>query len=325
MGSKPYAIEAGRLALERHMASRGVCARVEEAPQPFVYRVRYGLPEPAPLVSVIIPSRDHADMLRECVGSLFERSTYRAFEVIVVENHSVEPETFELYDELAQVHGPAFRVLDVSDAVDGFNYSRLINLGAAAAAGEYLLLLNNDTEARSPDFMAEMLGYLQRPEVGVVGAKLYFRDGLTQHAGMLVGPHGAVCHPNQDFEPPREGYLSRAVRPGNFSAVTGACQMVRKSMFDEVGGYDEAFAVGFNDVDFCFRVRETGRLVTFTPYAELFHYEFVSRGREVVDTVKLERWKREQALFTARWPEPFLEGDSYSNPNLDPDSVYYGL
>ncbi len=243
----------------------------------------------------------------------------------MVENHSVEPETRDLYGELSEAYGPAFRVLDISDAVEGFNYSRLINLGAAAAAGEYLLLLNNDTEVRSSDFMAEMLGYLQRPEVGVVGAKLYFRDGLTQHAGMLVGPHGTVCHPNQDFEPAREGYLSRAVRPGNFSAVTGACQMVRKSVFDEVGGYDEAFAVGFNDVDFCFRVRETGRLVTFTPYAELFHYEFVSRGREAADAVKLERWKREQALFTTRWPEPFLEGDPYSNPNLDPDSIYYGL
>lgn len=324
-GSKPYAIEAGRLALERHMTSRGICARVEEASQPFVYRVRYELPEPAPLVSVIIPSRDHADVLRACVGSLFERSMYRAFEVIVVENHSVEPETRELYGELAELYGPVFRALDVSDAVEGFNYSRLINLGAAAAAGEYLLLLNNDTEVKSPDFMTEMLGYLQRPEVGVVGAKLYFRDGLTQHAGMLVGPHGTVCHPNQDFESMREGYLSRAVRPGNFSAVTGACQMVRKRVFDEVGGYDEALAVGFNDVDFCFRVRKTGRLVTYTPYAELFHYEFVSRGREVADIAKLERWKREQALFTTRWPEPFLEGDPYSNPNLDPDSVYYGL
>lgn len=324
-GSKPYAIEAGRLALERHMASRGIPAHVEDAAQPFVYRVRYELPVPAPLVSVIIPSRDHADVLRACVDSLFERSSYRTFEVIVVENHSVESETCELYDELAATYGSVFRVLDASDSVEGFNYSRLINLGAAAATGEYLLLLNNDTEVRSPDFMEEMLGYLQRPEVGVVGAKLYFRDGLTQHAGMLVGPHGTVCHPNQDFEPAREGYLSRAVRPGNFSAVTGACQMVRKGVFDEVGGYDESFAVGFNDVDFCFRVRETGRLVTFTPYAELFHYEFVSRGREVADTAKLERWKREQALFTARWPEPFLEGDPYSNPNLNPDSVYYGL
>lgn len=324
-GSKPYAIEAGRLALERHLASRGIPACVEEVPQPFVYRVHYELPEPAPFVSVIIPSRDHADVLRACVVSLFEHSAYRAFEVIVVENHSAEPETHALYDELTKTYSPAFHVLNASDEIEGFNYSRLINLGAAAAKGEYLLLLNNDTEVRSPDFMAEMLGYLQRPEVGVVGAKLYFRDGLTQHAGMLVGPHGAVCHPNQDFEPDRDGYLSRAVRPGNFSAVTGACQMVSKSVFDEVGGYDETFAVGFNDVDFCFRVRETGRLVTFTPYAELFHYEFVSRGREVADPLKLERWKREQALFVERWPKPFLEGDPYSNPNLNPDSVYFGL
>lgn len=324
--SKPYAQEAGRLALERHLAQRGIPASVVETANPFVYRVRYDLPHPRPLVSVVIPSKDHANMLRSCVESIFDKTTYDRIEVIVVENNSCERETFALYEELRKAHPDAFRVVDASDEVaGGFNYSRLVNYGAKHSAGDYLLLLNNDTEVITPGFIEEMLGYLQRPEVGVVGAKLYFRDGLTQHAGVLVGPYGAVAHPNQDFPRSREGYLSRAVRPGNFSAVTGACQMVKRGVFDEVGGYDERFAVGFNDVDFCFRVRETGRLVVFTPYAELYHYEFVSRGREVADQAKLARWKREQALFTERWPSVFIEGDPYTNQNLCRDSFYYGL
>lgn len=325
-GSKPYAEEAGRVALERHLGERGVSASVEKTSFPFVYRVRYELPNPYPLVSIVIPSRDHVEVLRTCVESIFSRSTYDRLEVVIVENGSVEPETFSFYEEQIRSRGRSFKVVDATEDVsEGFNYSRLVNRGVRESSGEYLLLLNNDTEAISPDFVEEMMGYLQRPEVGVVGAKLYFRDGLTQHAGVLVGPYGAVSHPNQDFPPSREGYLSRAVRPGNFSAVTGACQMVRRDVFDEVEGYDEELAVGFNDVDFCFRVRETGRLVVFTPYAELFHYEFVSRGREAADRAKMVRWKREQALFTTRWPEVFLEGDPYSNSNLDANSTYYGL
>ncbi|MFR3450484.1 MAG: glycosyltransferase [Collinsella sp.] len=241
--------------------------------------MRYELPEPVPLVSVIIPSRDHADVLRACVGSLFKRSTYRAFEVIVVENHSVEPETRDLYGELSEAYGPAFRVLDISDAVEGFNYSRLINLGAAAAAGEYLLLLNNDTEVRSPDFMAEMLGYLQRPEVGVVGAKLYFRDGLTQHAGMLVGPHGTVCHPNQDFEPAREGYLSRAVRPGTSRRSPVRARWCERACSTRSAATMRHLPSVSTMWISASAYARPGRLVTFTPYAELFHYEFVSRGR----------------------------------------------
>ena len=324
--SKPYADEAGRLALERHMGMRGLACAVETTDAPFVYRVRYELPSPSPLVSIVIPSRDHAEVLRACVRSIFERSSYDSLEVVIVENGSCEDVTRSLYRELGIAHPGAFRVVDAtSEVADGFNYSRLVNVGAAAARGEYLLLLNNDTEVISPGFIEEMLGYLQRPEVGVVGAKLYFRDDLTQHAGMLVGPYGAVCHPNQDFPSSREGYLARAVRPGNFSAVTGACQMVRRSVFDEVGGYDESFAVGFNDVDFCFRIREAGYVVTFTPYAELYHYEFVSRGREEGDPEKMVRWEQERARFAERWPRVFLEGDPYTNPNLSRDSFYYGL
>lgn len=321
-GSKPYAIEAGRLALQRHFDSLGVAGAVEETRHPFVYRMCYELPQPHPLVSIVIPSKDQADLLEACVTSIVEKSTYDNYEIVVVENNSTNPQTPMRYKALVERSGGRVRVVHWNE---GFNYSRIVNFGVSCAKGEYILLLNNDTEVISPGFIEEMMGYLRRADVGVVGAKLYFRDGLTQHVGMLIGPHGAVAHVSQDFPSKREGYLAKAARPGNFSAVTGACQMVRKSMYERVGGYDERFAVGFNDVDFCLRVQELGLRVVFTPYAELYHYEFVSRGREEADPAKQERWKTEQALFMQTWPRYFTEGDPYSNPNLDKNGLYYDL
>lgn len=352
---KPYAERAGQIALQRHLDARNIAACVETTNTPFVYRVRYDLSvgdttsdlidaHPAasclapgikdviteqpvvthPIVSIIIPSKDHVDVLDACITSIVERSTFSQFEIIVVENNSVEPETFEYYQRLLQ-YDPRIRVVQWSQRDGNFNYSALINFGASQAQGDYLLLLNNDTEVITPDWIEEMVGYLQRPEVGVVGAKLYFRDHLTQHAGMEVGPFDAVVHVNQDFSSKREGYLAKAVRPGNFSSVTGACQMVSHSLFDELSGYDEALAVGFNDVDFCLRAQQAGYLVTFTPYAELYHYEFVSRGREVADPAKQERWEKERDFFMARWLEPFAHRDPYGNPNLKRNNAYYAL
>lgn len=328
---KPYAERAGQIALQRHLDARNIAACVETTNTPFVYRVRYDLPVAGtthpiddPIVSIVIPSKDHVDVLGACITSIVERSTFSQFEITVVENNSVDPETFEYYQRLLQ-YDPRIRVVQWPQRDGNFNYSALINFGASQAQGDYLLLLNNDTEVITPDWIEEMVGYLQRPEVGVVGAKLYFRDHLTQHAGMEVGPFDAVIHVNQDFSSKREGYLAKAVRPGNFSSVTGACQMVSHSLFDELSGYDEALAVGFNDVDFCLRAQQAGYLVTFTPYAELYHYEFVSRGREVADPVKQARWEKERDFFMARWPEPFEHGDPYGNPNLKRNNAYYAL
>lgn len=328
---KPYAERAGQIALQRHLDARNIAACVETTNTPFVYRVRYDLPVVGtthpiddPIVSIIIPSKDHVDVLDACITSIVERSTFSQFEIIVVENNSVDPETFEYYQRLLQ-YDPRIRVVQWPQRDGNFNYSALINFGASQAQGDYLLLLNNDTEVITPDWIEEMVGYLQRPEVGVVGAKLYFRDHLTQHAGMEVGPFDAVVHVNQDFSSKREGYLAKAVRPGNFSSVTGACQMVSHSLFDELSGYDEALAVGFNDVDFCLRAQQAGYLVTFTPYAELYHYEFVSRGREVADPVKQARWEKEHDFFMARWPESFEHEDPYGNPNLKRNNAYYAL
>lgn len=320
-GGKPYAEEAGRLALQRHFEQKGIRGSVETTEHPFVYRMRYALPDPLPLVSIIIPNKDHAEMLDQCVSSLLETATYPNLEVVVVENNSTEEDTFAYYEKM-QSQWPNVKI---STWTGPFNYSAIINYGAKNASGEYLLLLNNDTKVITPGFIEEMMGYLQRSEVGVVGAKLFFRDELTQHAGILTGPNGAIAHANQDFPDSREGYLGRAVRPGNFSAVTGACQLVKRDTFLEIGGYDESFAVGFNDADFCLRLGKAGYLTVFTPYAKLYHYEFVSRGREEANEGKMERWKNECTLFHERWPEPFLTGDPYSNPNLDKNSSYYAL
>ena len=326
--SKPYAIEAGRLALQRHFDSLGVHGMVEESETPFVYRMRYALPEPAPLVSIVIPTKDHVETLDACVMSIAQKATYANYEIVLVENNSENQETFAYYETLPE------RVAAVSGGKGAarvewwpgeFNYSQIINFGVKHAKGDYLLLLNNDTEVITPDFIEEMMGYLQRSDAGVVGAKLYFADHLVQHAGILVGVRGALAHANQGFSAKREGYLARAVRPGNFSAVTGACQMVRRDVFEQVGGYNEEFAVGFNDADFCLRVWEACYRTIFTPYAELYHYEFTSRGREEANEEKLRRWKREQALFMQRWPEFFLNGDPWLGPNLSAENEYFSL
>ena len=324
--SKPYAIEAGRLALQRHFDSLGIRGTVEESETPFVYRMRYALPESAPLVSIVIPTKDHVETLDACVMPIAQKATYANYEIVLVENNSEDQETFAYYETLPE------RVAAASGGKGAarvewwpgeFNYSQIINFGVEHAKGDYLLLLNNDTEVISSDFIEEMMGYLQRPDAGVVGAKLYFADHLVQHAGILVGVRGALAHANQDFSAKREGYLARAVRPGNFSAVTGACQMVRRDVFEQVGGYNEEFAVGFNDADFCLRVWEAGYRTIFTPYAELYHYEFTSRGREEANEEKMRRWKREQALFMQRWPEFFLNGDPWLGPNLSAESEYF--
>lgn len=324
--SKPYAIEAGRLALQRHFDSLGVHGTVEESETPFVYRMRYALPEPAPLVSIVIPTKDHVETLDACVMSIAQKATYANYEIVLVENNSEDQETFAYYENLPERVAAASGgkgVARVEWWPGEFNYSQIINFGVKHAKGDYLLLLNNDTEVISPGFIEEMMGYLQRPDAGVVGAKLYFADHLVQHAGIVVGVRGALAHADQDFSAKREGYLARAVRPGNFSAVTGACQMVRRDVFEQVGGYNEEFAVGFNDADFCLRVWEAGYRTIFTPYAELYHYEFTSRGREEANEEKLRRWKREQALFMQRWPEFFLSGDPWLGPNLSAESEYF--
>lgn len=273
-------------------------------------------------VSIVIPTMDHSDMLEKCVSSILSRSAYTDIEIVLVENNSTEKETFELYERLQRENPGVVKVMKWEGP---FNYSAIVNYGAAASTGDFLLLLNNDTEVITPRFIEEMLALATIPEVGVVGAKLYFRDMLVQHAGMLIGPYDGISHVNQNFSDIRPGYQNRALTQCSFSSVTGACQMMRRGVFEEVGGYDETFVVGFNDADFCLKVRAAGYDVVFTPYAELYHYEFVSRGREGVDEEKQARWERERDAFFEKWQDELSSGDPLLSPNFNKDNWYYAL
>lgn len=322
---KPFAHEAGRRALAAHLARRGIAATVDDGVLPFTYRVRYELPHPHPLVSIVIPTCDHADLLEACVTSILEQSTYGSFEVVLVENNSVEERTFALYEELV-VRDERVRMVTwpQSDSA-GFNYSSIVNHGVSISSGEYVVLLNNDTEVIEPRWIEEMLGCLMRPEVGVVGAKLLFGDGLVQHVGMVANPDGNLCHVCQNLPADALGPGYAVAMPGDYAMVTGACQMTPRSLFDELGGYDEGLAVGYNDADYCLRVREAGHEVTVAAHAVLYHREFASRGREVQDVRLKARLLQERSRMIARHPQFFAQGDPGLNPNVDPYGAYFGL
>ncbi len=317
--------EEGRRALAAHLKRRGIAVQVADGAQLGCYRVCYELPEPTPKVSVVIPTRDHADLLATCVRSVLEKTTYTNYEVILVENNSVESQTFALYERLQNEDGRV-RVVTWEPPEPGtFNYSAIVNYGVAHSTGEIVVLLNNDTEVIESRWLDEMLGCLMRPEVGVVGAKLLFGDGLIQHVGMAGNPDGGFCHVCQNLTSAEAGPSGAATMPGDYSMVTGACQMMRKSMFEKLGGYDEELAVGFNDGDFCLRAREAGFAVTVCAHALLHHREFSSRGRESTDVRLQERFVRERARVMLRHAAFFAQGDPARNPNLDPFGGYFTL
>lgn len=328
---KPYAHTAGRIALERHLARVGQAGRVEDGPLSCTYRVQYALPGKLPLVSVVIPSKDHASLLRRCVASILDKSTYPRLEVVVVENNSVEAETLACYRELEQdarvhvVYWNAEMLPEGTPLENGFNYSALVNFGAAQSAGEVLVFLNNDTEVIEPAWIEEMLGVLQMNDVGLVGAKLLFEDGLVQHAGMTANARHDFAHVNRNLSRRELGYAYSAGFPQEYAMVTGACQMVSRDTFDMVGGYDEQLAVGFNDGDFCLSVREGGRKVVYQPYALLYHREFSTRAREAEDVRTRARMLREKSYIISKHPAFFCEGDPAINPNFDRMSDWWEL
>ena len=324
--------EAGRRALLAHLGRRGIVATVKAGPERGCYRVRYQIPRPWPEVNIIIPSRDHAELLRTCVESILERTTWPRYTVTIVENNSSEPETFALYDELCERDNRVkvalwTETVAAEQGVDPgtFNYPALVNYGASRTNGELIVFLNNDTEVIAPDWLQEMAGQLQRAEVGVVGAKLLLHDGLIQHAGMICNPNGDFAHVNRCLSATAAGYAHTADLPGDFSMVTGACQMVRRAVWDELGGYDTALGVGYNDGDFCLRAGEAGYAVAYTPYAVLFHKEFASRGREAGDEQKEARLAKEKEHFLAAHPAFAAAGDPAINPQLDGFSDWYQL
>jgi GT2 family glycosyltransferase len=310
VGAKPYAIDAGRRAIAAHLERLGWPARVEPAVA-CTYRVRYEL-KAHPKISILIPSKDQHHLLRNCVASILERSTYPNYEILIVENNSQFVPTFQTYRRLTA--DSRIRIVRYLDQ-ERFNFSNIVNFGAKHATGEYLLLLNNDAEVISPDWLETMLGFGQRDDVGIVGAKLLFPDNRTQHAGVIVGIHGVAGHIHRGEWREEAGYLGRLCTAQNLSAVTAACMLVRKSLFDELGGFDPRFAVAFNDIDFCLRARQRGPLIVCTPDAVLYHFESITRGYE--DTpAKRNRFKKEVAQFQDRWRSFLKQGDPYYNPNL---------
>lgn len=314
--SKMYAFEAGKRALEAHYRRTGIPATVDMMKVRGWYRTRFRLTE-TPLVSVIIPNKDHAEDLTRCIESIRTKASYQNYEILIVENNSNEEETFRLYEKLMK-EDTRIRVLTWKRE---FNYSAINNFAAAQAKGEYLLLLNNDTEVITSDLFESMLGYCMRQDVGAVGARMFFEDETVQHAGILVGvTRGAeplFVHYNRE-EP---GYMGRAIASQDLTAVTAACMMVRASVYHQVGGMEEAFAVAYNDVDFCLKLRHAGYLVVYDAFAELYHYESKTRGYDT-DGEKKARLDRERELLCSRWPDA-MHGDPYYNRNLSLENGYY--
>lgn len=310
VGAKPYTVTAAKKALAAHLERCGLKGEVLDSSVPTTYHIKYEI-DGNPLISVIIPNKDHTDDLDICLKSLYEKSLYKNFEVIIVENNSTEKETFEYYEALTQKHGN----IKIVTWKGNFNYSAINNFGVNYAKGEYILLLNNDVEIINGSCLEEMLMFAQRKDVGAVGAKLYYSDDTIQHAGVILGLGGTAGHAHKHFGRSHPGYMARASIAQNLTACTAACLMMRRDVFDEVGGLDESFEVAFNDVDLCMKIRKKGYLVVFTPYAELYHYESKSRGNDSTPE-KLERFRGEIDRFKEKWQKQLDDGDPYYNPNL---------
>lgn len=321
--SKPYATQAGIKAVQSHLDRMGLSATVSQSRRPFTYRVRYNTPQEHPLVSIIIPTKDHTEVLDTCISSVIEKTTYDNYEIILVENNSIEAETFSYYERLKKKWPDK---ITVATWPAEFNFSKLMNFGIEHARGDYLLLLNNDTEVITPSWIEELLGVCARPDVGVVGCRLYYRDDTIQHAGVCV-TGGVAGHLGKNLPRGQWGYFALADAEQDLSAVTAACMMTKRSVFTSVNGFTEELSVAFNDIDYCLKVREKGLLVVYTPEAELYHYESLSRGYET-SLAKKVRFHREISYMNYRWAEYYVMGDPYININItrnEPFNCYYHL
>ncbi len=313
IGAKPYVLEAAKNAIAAHLKRVRLEGEVLDSPAISMYRIRYKI-QREPLISIIIPNMDHVDDLKRCLDSIYTKSTWRNFEIIIIENNSKRSGTFAFYKKLQKCCDR----LKIVTWKGKFNYSAINNFGFRYAQGEYVLLLNNDTEVIAPDWMQEMLMYAQREDVGAVGAKLYYPDHTIQHAGVGIGLLSLAAHYHRYVDGNNLGYMGRLIYAQNVSAVTAACMMLPRRVYEEVNGLDETFEVAFNDVDLCMRIRENGHKIIFTPHAELYHYESKSRGSD--DTPeKHQRFLSEVDCFHKRWGKQIKEGDPYFNPGFSQD------
>jgi GT2 family glycosyltransferase len=315
--AEPGAIEDGETAawrlgaLRAHLARNGIAAEVV-ATRPGYRRIRYRLPEAPPLVSIIVPTRDAYTLIQQCLESVLRKTTYPCFEILVVDNQSTDSQTLEYLAGIA-AHPP----VTVLRYDAPFNFSAINNRAVRQARGTVVCLLNNDTEVISPDWLEELVGHLLQPGVGVVGAKLYYADGRVQHAGDTVGPGGCANHLHSGLGHDEPGYCGRALLAQDLSAVTGACLVTWRELYLRLGGLEERLPVAFNDVDYCLRVRAAGQRVIWTPHAELYHHESISRGTDDSWRRKL-RARREVAVMRRRWAD-VMKHDPFYNPNLSYD------
>lgn len=330
--SKMYAYEAGKLAIEDHLKAKGLEGEVSYTRNLGFYRVKYQVTEEE-LISIVIPNKDHADMLEKCLESVF-KSTYERYEVIIVENNSTKAETFSYYEKLTgcayTADMPMEGVLSNGNRIsvvtwkDSFNYSAINNFGIGYAKGRYLLLLNNDVEIVTEDWLREMLGHCQRDDVAAVGCKLLYPDGTIQHAGIGIGLGGIANSYFVGMDSKFHGYMHRANLQMDYSAVTAACMMVKKSVFEEVGGLEEELTVAYNDVDLCLKMGAAGYRIVYTPYAVATHYESKSRGYENTPD-KQARLQRESDYMLQKWADIFTYGDPYYNPNFSKKRMDYTI
>ena len=284
-------------------------AQVEDDYSSTLYRVQYRLSDTL-LISIIIPNQDHAVELEKCIGSISQKTTYPNFEIVIAENQSREQDTFKLYEQLKQ--DPRIRILTWEKP---FNYSRVNNWAARQANGEVILFLNNDTQVINGDWLEQMLQFALRSDVGAVGAKLYYPDGTIQHGGVIIGIGGVAGHSHKYFPKDHPGYFGQLVFPRNVSAVTAACLMIRKHVFQEIDGFDEDYPLAFGDVDLCLRILQEGYLNVWTPYAELYHHESKTRGYDNSEE-NARRFQEDTDRFKKRWSTVLEQGDHYYNPNL---------
>ncbi len=325
--AKPYVVAAAKGAVADHLRRHGFTHFQITSTRAFetIFKIRYEIIGD-PMISIVIPNKDHAADLKRCITSILEKSTYENYEIVIVENGSETKEIFDYYTSLKEYANIRVVTYEKPEGQNGFNYSAVNNFGVKQTKGDYILLLNNDTEVITVNWMEELLMYAQREDVGAAGAKLYYGNKTIQHAGVVLqlGAHRTAGHSHYGQSRENLGYMGRLCYAQNVSAVTGACLLVKKSLFEEVGGLDESFAISLNDVDFCLKLREKGLLNVFTPFAELYHYESVSRGLDDSGE-KAERYNRESAHFREKWKTVLEKGDPYYNPNFSLDRSDFAL
>lgn len=315
INEKTYAREAQYRALKKHLEIKGIKAELYDVNNVH-WRIKFALPENLPCVSIIIPTRDRLDLISRCVNSILTKTNYPNYEIIILDNGSKEEKTLRYFDEVSKHNKIKVIRYDIP-----FNYSKINNYAVQYAKGELLLFLNNDTEVINPDWLEEMVPHIIREEVGIVGAMLYYPDNTIQHAGVILGIGGVAGHAYRFFPKGHPGQSGRVWLAQYMSAVTGACLLIKRKVFEEVGGFEEDLAVAFNDVDLCLKVLSRGYKIVWTPYAELYHYEGISRGK---DTIENPRFRKEIEYMQNKWGHILYRDPAY-NPNLTLEKEDFSL